>query len=105
MAQRLLFSGVMRWAHVFLIVFALSVWGCSSEKDNSSPDANAGPLVDASGELLPFMSECTENSQCETNLCFQFNSKGPHCTHECTTADDCEAPSPGCNNKGVCKAP
>lgn len=55
--------------------------------------------------LLPFMSDCEEDAQCESGLCYEFNAKGPHCTNPCESADDCPLPSPGCNGMGVCKAP
>ena len=53
------------------------------------------------------MAECPlgDNAACSSGLCFEFNSKGPHCTHACTLDTDCEAPSPGCSGMGVCKAP
>lgn len=56
-------------------------------------------------EMLPFMSECDTNEQCETGLCFPFNAKGPHCTQSCAGPEDCPPPADGCNNMGVCKAP
>jgi hypothetical protein len=80
----------------------LAAPGCGSEDD--APGVDAGSGADA-GEILPFMSSCQTNDQCETGLCFSFNSKGPHCTHGCMMDEDCEDPSPGCNNMGVCKAP
>lgn len=57
------------------------------------------------GELLPFMSACEQDEQCSTGLCFNFAAKGPHCSHPCESAADCEPPSTGCNGMGVCKAP
>ena len=38
-------------------------------------------------------------------ICFIFPNRGNYCTHTCTVATDCAAPSPGCNGMGVCKAP
>jgi hypothetical protein len=57
------------------------------------------------GGLLAFMSECEADAECETELCFEFNAKGPHCSHPCSSDAECESPSPGCNKMGVCKAP
>jgi hypothetical protein len=51
------------------------------------------------------MSPCTMNAQCDTGLCWDFPSKGPHCSKMCTTDADCPPPSPGCNPQGVCRAP
>jgi hypothetical protein len=75
-------------------------------------DAAQTPGVDASSEaappdsgLLPFMSACEKNEQCDTGLCFNFPSKGPHCTKSCTQPTDCPPPSLGCNPQNVCKSP
>lgn len=87
---------------VFASIIFSAAPGCGSDDDSSGPDA--GAAADA-GENLPFMSSCQSNDECETNLCFSFNAKGPHCTHSCMMDEDCEEPSPGCNNMGVCKAP
>ena len=91
-----------------ILAAVLALGGCIASEETSpmpdqgAPDAGA-PSSD--GDLLPFMSECTANDECDTGLCFEYGNKGPHCTHDCTVDTDCEAPSPGCNNKGVCKAP
>jgi hypothetical protein len=73
----------------------------------TAPDGGADSGTDAAGDggLLPFMSPCTTNEMCDTNLCFNFPSRGPHCTKTCTSDTDCPAPSPGCNPQGVCRAP
>lgn len=55
--------------------------------------------------LLPFLSPCDDDAQCETQLCHVFNAKGPRCSQPCTDDDGCPPPSPGCNMMGVCKAP
>lgn len=64
-----------------------------------------GPDAMSSG--IAFMETCNPaDDQCADDLqCFSFNNKGPLCTHTCTDDVDCEAPSTGCNNMGVCKAP
>jgi hypothetical protein len=75
-------------------------------------DAGAGGSASADGGtdagdggLLPFMSPCTTDAQCETMLCWSFPSKGPHCSKMCTTDTDCPPPSPGCNPQMICRAP
>jgi hypothetical protein len=78
--------------------------------DGTTPGLDASAVeasVDAGAEsgLLPFMSACATNDQCDTGLCFPFNAKGPRCSKPCKTDGDCAPPSPGCNNQGVCKAP
>jgi hypothetical protein len=70
---------------------------CSEEDAPALPDAGTGDL--------PFLAVCTSNEECATGLCFNFNARGLHCTHACESAAECEAPSPGCNNMNVCKAP
>lgn len=68
--------------------------------------AGGGAGGDAGGgALLPFMSPCDTNEQCETGNCFPFTAKGPHCTLPCDGPEDCPPPSDGCNNMGVCKVP
>lgn len=57
------------------------------------------------GALLGFLETCSKDEECETKLCYTFNAKGPKCTTHCQTDGECPAPSPGCNNMGVCKAP
>lgn len=79
---------------------------CAGDEGSSGPPADASPATqDAGVGELPFMAECTSNDQCATGLCFNFNAKGPRCTHACMAAAECEAPSPGCSGMHVCKAP
>jgi hypothetical protein len=89
---------------------ALAVGACGDGDDPgpSQPDAgmSAGPDAAPPGSIA-FMETCDPaDDQCDEGLhCFNFNAKGPHCTHACSMDLDCEEPSPGCNNMGVCKAP
>ncbi len=39
------------------------------------------------------------------DTCWDYPSKGPHCSKSCKEATDCPPPSPGCNPQGECKAP
>ncbi len=81
----------------------------------AAPDAGAldaasegAPVASEAGDasaLLPFMSACETNEQCDTGLCFNFNAKGRHCSKPCTQASECPPPSGGCSNMSVCKAP
>ena len=63
---------------------------------------DAGPVE--GGTLGAFLASCTVNAECASNVCFTFNSKGPHCTIPCNADMECPAPSPGCSHMGVCKA-
>jgi hypothetical protein len=74
--------------------------GADAGSDGGDAGMDAGD-----GGLLPFMSPCTTNAQCDTGLCWDFPTKGPHCSKMCATDADCPAPSPGCNPQGVCRAP
>lgn len=88
--------------YLFAILTALALAACGAESDNTpGPDAGA-----SSGDIA-FMESCSPAAdQCADGLvCFSYNMKGPHCTHACAEDTDCEAPSPGCNGMGVCKAP
>jgi hypothetical protein len=70
----------------------------------TAPDADA-PLPDAAPVLLPFGSACTINSQCESNLCFDFQARGEFCTDMCMNGVCPDPSSSGCNGMGVCKVP
>lgn len=84
---------------------------CSGDDDGPAPVPDADPTQpDADpNAVLGFMATCDiADDRCDTandDFCFAFNDKGPHCTHACMTPDECAAPSTGCNNRGVCKAP
>lgn len=56
-------------------------------------------------EPLGFMETCKKDEDCASGQCHTYNAKGQKCTISCQTDSDCPAPSPGCNNMGVCKAP
>lgn len=78
--------------------------GVAGMGDAGTSEAASTDASDA-GALLPFMSTCDTNEQCDTGLCWNFPSKGAHCTKHCTTAADCPPPSGGCNPQSLCKAP
>jgi hypothetical protein len=74
------------------------------------PSADAGSDAGAAADaqdagLLPFMSPCSTNAECDTGLCFNFNARGSHCSKPCTQATDCPPPSTGCSGMNVCKSP
>ncbi len=77
--------------------------GTDAASEASDDDADAAG--DADSGLLPVLTPCETNAQCATGLCFPFNAKGPECTEPCSVDSDCPAPSPGCSNMKVCKAP
>jgi hypothetical protein len=70
------------------------------------PGVDAGPR-DAGVEAskLALFEPCTDASQCESGVCFEYGDTRKLCAKTCTGTSDCPAPSTGCNGKGVCKPP
>jgi hypothetical protein len=66
-------------------------------------EAGAADAHDSSTPSGAFLTSCTHDSDCASNLCFGFNAYGPHCSQHCAKDGDCPAPSPGCSNMKVCK--
>jgi hypothetical protein len=68
-----------------------------------------GDASSEAGGNVPYMSLCTQvgnPGDCAApDECFDFPNRGMYCTHPCSGAQDCAAPSTGCNGMGVCKAP
>lgn len=105
----------MRWTTLLLALMTTLALACTAGDEDGDggqePGADAAVSAADSGTAGPlgFMEECDPaDDQCDSSMelfCFGFNAKGPHCTHECTSPDQCGDPSPGCNNMGVCKAP
>lgn len=84
---------------------AASGTGGAAGGSGGSGGASGGAGGSGGAELLPFLSPCDEDEECESGLCFAFNAKGPHCTTPCDGPEDCPPPSTGCNMMGVCKVP
>lgn len=100
---------------------AFGACACEGAPDTGTSTTGAGGTASATGAggaggaatgggggaggKLPFMSPCAKDEDCESGLCFDYTSKGPHCTVPCTMDTECPPPSTGCNMKGVCKAP
>lgn len=76
--------------------------GCD-HGDGSTPGYDGGWEAGAPGT---FGSACTQNSDCQSMDCFDFNAKGMRCTQPCTTNADCpNPPNLGCSGMGQCKVP
>lgn len=76
----------------------------ASVGDASAADASVDAPIDTGKR--PLFAPCTTNDECESGLCFELGMGQRICTKPCTAATaatDCPAPSPGCNNKGVCR--
>ncbi len=79
----------------------------ASDQDGTTADASD---QDGSG-LLGFMEVCDpDNDLCDSTqvpelFCYDYPNRGPYCTHLCTLDEECDEPSPGCNNNGWCRAP
>ncbi len=75
----------------------------------SAEGGEGGGGSTCNGPVLSFMCPCSTtpgSPQCPSgDTCYAYPSKGPHCSHTCTTNMDCAAPSPGCSPMGECKVP
>lgn len=90
-----------------------STGGSTSGSTNSSSDASSsssttgtGPATTAStgGGMAQFGEACTENEDCESDVCHNFpNQGGMLCTLTCNDDDECPPPSSGCNMMGFCR--
>ena len=91
---------------LFSSCFLLCV-ACGDDGESTPPEADAAANAADAMPALPYLSSCdVTNDQCDSSMdlfCFAFNNKGPTCTHSCSGDLECEAPSPGCGNMGVCK--
>ncbi len=102
-----------------LASFIAGIAGCSS--DDGKPEGGTGgtttPLPTAtvqpdaavaSTAKKKSIESCTQNDECESNVCFQ-GDQGAYCSFECTAATAataCVAPFAGtCNKKGFCRKP
>jgi hypothetical protein len=99
----------MRRFSLGFALLALLPLGCESEEDPASGDGGTcepAEIEAPEGATLGFLEACTpgQDALCETNLCFNFNARGPKCTLPCTRDCECPAPSSGCSNNGVCKS-
>jgi hypothetical protein len=66
----------------------------------------AAVVCNASAGVLPLLCPCTMDSDCASAFCFDFPSKGPHCTLQCTAANAAEICPMGCTPKTmVCMIP
>ena len=117
-ARRLIYTGTVLG---LFVAGGYSLQACGTDDDKAGTGSGTqtgtgtgtGTATGGKGGMgnLAFMATCdTSNDQCDGSktppqYCFNFNMKGPKCTHDCTSAGDCESPSTGCNGMGVCKAP
>jgi hypothetical protein len=74
----------------------------SLDAGHADAAGDSGPAE--AGALGAFLADCAVDADCESGVCFNFTSKGPHCTLACSADAECPAPSPGCSHMGVCKA-
>jgi hypothetical protein len=102
----------MKFAAIVVLSFVATLAACDAGK-SSGPDAavvidSPAGTVDAPAGVAPkYMASCSlTGTACEMPYkCYNFNSKGPHCSKTCSAAGDCPAPSTGCSNMGICKVP
>jgi hypothetical protein len=101
-----------RWLLLPLLLIVLLLAACGSD-DGGTVTPDSGATVDAGrdassadGGKKPFGAACLVNTECETDLCFNFNMDGLHCTKPCTAATAATACAPstfGCSGMMVCK--
>ncbi|MBP9087878.1 MAG: hypothetical protein KBG15_17285 [Kofleriaceae bacterium] len=95
----------MKFAAFVVSSLFATVTACGSDK---TPSPDAAPTIDGPAGAAPkYMTSCTiGGTACESPYtCYDFNSKGPHCSKTCSVATDCPAPSTGCSGMGICKVP
>lgn len=90
-----------------VVLFGL-VAACGGTDDGKDPVVNpSGQNIEAGSRA--FMEDCTKPEDCESGICEVYRGKGKMlCSQACTVETQetaCPFPSPGCNNKNVCKAP
>jgi hypothetical protein len=88
------------------VLLLMLAGGACGGGDDSAAIPDADPLApDVEVGSLSFLSTCDTNhpEECESGLCFNFNTHGPHCTMACSSPAECPAPSSGCSGMGVCK--
>ena len=68
---------------------------------DGGPNGGSDGSTDGGAGLL---GPCLVNEDCTSRLCHYYLGKGASfCTKPCTSDGDCPAPSPGCNQMGVCR--
>lgn len=88
------------------VLVCLGLVGCGDDggdDGSAGMDAGANACTNVNATVVNFSEACTEDTQCECNLCFTYGNGDRRCTKACTVDADCEAPSPGCSGMGVCK--
>jgi hypothetical protein len=98
--------GMMRRLGLVLAVCLAAACDPVPPPDQSGADMT--PIVVGDGGLFAFGVDCTDNAQCDSNLCTNApydRRPTPVCTYMC----DPNTPNPkcpyGCNKKGYCKLP
>lgn len=77
-----------------------------SDAANDASDASNDSGGACSGTSnLELTCPCAGDSNCASDFCFTYPSKGPHCSAHCTTDAQCPPPALGCNPQGICKVP
>lgn len=93
-----------------LLAALLLVPACGGDDDGGGgPDAATNQPDASPGGALNFMDQCDpQNDQCDHSngdTCFTYGQGVSYCSHTCTDASDCPAPSTGCSGMGECKRP
>jgi hypothetical protein len=89
---------------------AFSECACTSTSSSSGATGGTGGQEGGAAAIDAgfgnYLGGCNKAEDCpDGGTCFQFGTKGMICTHTCTGNEQCAAPSPKCNPKGVCAVP
>lgn len=94
--------------HPLRALIALSFVGAclltlgTSNADESTTRASGTPAM-TEPAFGQYLGACKATSDCPSgDTCYPFKKRGPHCTHTCEAASECEAPSHGCTKINIC---
>jgi hypothetical protein len=76
----------------------------ANDVDDDASSSDSGGMCSGTSNL-ELTCPCSDDSDCASDFCFTYPSKGPHCSAHCTTDAQCPPPALGCNPQGVCKVP
>ncbi len=86
------------------ILLDASLDGSESDATDDASSSDSGAVCSGTSNL-ELTCPCANDSDCASDFCFTYPSKGPRCSAHCTTDAQCPPPTLGCNPQGVCKVP
>jgi hypothetical protein len=73
--------------------------------DGKTPIAEAGIDTGIAPGSRQYLESCVADGDCASHVCGVFPTRGNKCSKPCMSADECPAPSPGCNPQLICRSP